>query len=274
MRKGSLGMKMDQEGRGLPLGIASVVFFAYALCLSPCLLARAKGSTLAPQRHAARIPFVGCKSDGQMGPMKAPNGKAKLMPVLQGVARQLAYYKAAEGPGVLGPRGWYCFGTYGSSGEALYASPSPIDAATIFSPHWKGFTGGAIELASETGDTSGRFGVARVIARVFPAHRAFVRKVIKEGLEPSSAFPFGPYPRDKLNYKGPEIVEYQTPSGADGLGTSSWLRKNANPITGVAILVGETPDLLQLSVRLPTNLTNSTPSIIRQVERDASRSGN
>jgi hypothetical protein len=67
------------------------------------------------------------------------------------------------------------------------------------------------------------------IARVFPAHRAFVRKVIAEGIEPTSDFPFGPYPNDKLTYKNKEMVEYETPAHKDGLGTQSRLQKSYWP---------------------------------------------
>jgi hypothetical protein len=252
-------------------GTASIIFLAYALFLPPCSAAQAKAPAQGTQRLATRVPFAGRKSDGQMGPEDAPDGKPRLLPIARGAASRLAFYKAAEGPGVLAPRGWNCFGTYGSAGTDLYISPSPIDSENFFSPTWKGFKGPAIELSSEVGDTSGRFGVARVIARVFPAHRAFVLRVIKEGLEPPSEFPFGPYPEDKLNYKSSEIVEYQTPAGADGLGTSSSLQKNADPISGVAILVGGTADLLQLSVRLPHNMSDLTQDIIHQVERDAAQ---
>jgi hypothetical protein len=35
-------------------------------------------------------------------------------------------------------------------------------------------------------------------------------KLIAEGIEPESDFPFGPYPKDKLIYKSEELVEYQT----------------------------------------------------------------
>jgi hypothetical protein len=186
-------------------------------------------------------------------------------------AQQLSYYKAEQGFGVLAPRSWYCFGTYGSSGSALYISPQPINTENLFSTGGSGFTGPVIEFAAEYGDTSGRFGVARIIARVFPAHRAFVRRVIAEGLEPASSFPFGPYPKDKLTYKSKEMVEFQTPPQTDGLGTQSKLQKGAYPINGVAVLVGQTPDLLLLSVRLSPDLTDLTSTIIQQAERNAAR---
>jgi len=68
------------------------------------------------------------------------------------------------------------------------------------------------------------------------------------------------------------VVEYKTPAQTDGLGTyNSTLKKNNNAIDGAAILVGPTPDLLLLSVRLPPELNGLASVIIRQIERDAER---
>jgi hypothetical protein len=200
---------------------------------------------------------------------RAPKGKSKVFSIGREKARRLAYYKAKEGVGVLAPRGWFCFGTYGSNGSSLYVGPQPMDADTLISSSWQGFAGPAVQMSVQSGGTSGRFGVARTIARVFPAHKAFVREVIAEGLEPASDFPFGPYPNDKLVYKNKEMVEYETPAHADGLGTASRLQKNGDAIRGVAILVGEDPDLLSLSVRLPHEMDDLTPVIIQQVELEA-----
>lgn len=188
-------------------------------------------------------------------------------------AQQLAYYKAEEGLGVLAPRGWHCFGTYGSSGSSLYVSPQPINAAIVFS-NWKGFSGTVVQLTDEYGGTSGRFSVARTIARVFPSHIAFVHDVIANGFAQANDFPSGPYPKDDLVYKSKEIVEYQTPAQTDGLGTQSMLQKNVDPIRGVAILVGSDPDLVFLAARLPPDMTDLASVIIRQVEDDAAQSEN
>jgi hypothetical protein len=251
------------------LSVGSVIFFALAAYAQFSSSAQAIAAAASPQKLDAHIPFVGCKADGQAGPVNAPNGKSMVLPIAAEAAQRLAYYKSEQGIGVLAPRGWYCFGVYGSSGYSLYVSPQPITTANLFSTTWSGFTGPVIEIAGEDGDTSGRFGVARTIALVFPAHRAFVEKVIEEGIEPANSFPFGPYPKDKLIYRSKEMVEYQTPGDTDGLGTNSRLKKNADPISGVAVLMGQSPDLLLLSVRLSPNLADLTSNIVQQVERDA-----
>jgi hypothetical protein len=221
----------------------------------------------------ASVTFVGCEADGQIGPLSAPKGKNMVLPISASAARQLAYYKSEQGFGVLAPRGWFCFGVYGSSGYSLYVAPEKITSANLFSNTWSGFAGPVVELVGESGDTSGRFGVALAIARVFPAHKAFVENVVKAQLAQRTDFTFGPYSTDKLIHRSNEVVEYQTPANTEGLGTSQRLKKNTSPISGVAMLLGQAPDLVQVSVRLPSNLADLATPIIQQGERDAMSSG-
>jgi hypothetical protein len=247
----------------------SYLVLTFALCASAPFAQTKKPAT--PPKPSAQVPFVGCKSDGQVGPLDAPSGTTKAVSVSPELAQQLAYYKAEDGPGVLAPRGWNCFSTYGSSGSSLYVVPGPIDSNLVFSDNWKGFDGPAIQVSVSEGGTSGRFEVAETIARVFPAYRSFVSHVIAEGIEPATSFTFGPYPKDKLTYKGTKVVEYQTPPNTDGLGTNSMLVKDASPISGVAILEGVDINLIQLSSRLPPDSDNGASAIIQQVERDAAQ---
>jgi hypothetical protein len=219
---------------------------------------------------AVTIPFIGCKSDGQVGPLDAPTGQAQPTNLSSPDAQRLAYYKAENGIGVLAPRGWHCFSTYGSSGSNLFVSPEAIDAKKLLSTDWKGFTGPAIQISVADGGTSGRFQVAKVIARVFPDHRQFVRDVVAEGIEPATSFPLGPYPQDKLTYRSKSVVEFETPGNADGLGTASRLQASSIAIRGVAILLsGDETSLIQLSVRLPERDRDLAPAILQQVEREA-----
>jgi hypothetical protein len=192
------------------------------------------------------------------------------VPIDASAAQKLAYYKAQQSAGILAPRGWYCFGTYGSNGSNLFVTPQAVKTDDWLSATRRPLTGPVIQFSAISGETSGRFEAARIIARVFPAEKAFVESVIREGLEPASDFPFGPYPEDKLIYKGGRIVEYQTPPRSRGLGTMSWLQANDDPINGVAILLGETPDVAILNVRLPSSMSPLTPYIIHQFERDNS----
>jgi len=229
-------------------------------------------ASVTPRKIRSRVPFVGCASDGQLGPQPAPDGGSLLLPIPASAARQLAYYKMADGLSVLGPRGWHCFGAYGSDGEFLYVSSRPIARDDIFTDEHR-FAGTAIEIFDEYGGTSGRFGVAKIIARVFPAYREFTEKVIREDgdIEPASEFPFGPFPGDKLVYRSDELVEYETPPQTEGLGTTEKLEKNSEAIRGLEMLIGEMPepDLISLAVRLPRDRAGLAPIIIQQVEREA-----
>jgi hypothetical protein len=224
------------------------------------------------QKAMATVPFVGCASDGQVGPLKAPSGKSMVVAIPAQAAGRLAYYKAQYGPGVLAPRGWHCFSNYGSDGSNLFVSVDPIDTTALFSPDWKGFAGPVVQISISLGGTSGRFQVAKVIARVFPAYKSFAQNVIGEGIEPASGFPFGPYPADKLTYRGKNVVEFETPANSEGLGTDSRLLKNASPIGGVAIVSGEDTDLVQLSARVSGKDRDLVPFMIRQVESEEANS--
>lgn len=130
-------------------------------------------------------------------------------------------------------------------------------------------TGPAVEVVRRYGDTSGRFLVAKMIALVFPTHSPFLNDVIENFDMKRTDFPAGPYPTDTLTYRGNNVVEYTTPAQTEGLGTWSSLGKDGNPIQGSAILAGQTPDLILVSVRLPPDLVSLTAVIIRHFEGEA-----
>lgn len=111
----------------------------------------------------------------------------------------------------------------------------------------------------------GRYEVARVIARVFPARMSFVQHVI-DMFEGASDYTYAPFPKDKLIVQTDRLVEFRTPPHSQGLGTTNRLRANDDPINGVAILQGDTPDLLMLRVRLPRELRELTPVIVHQFQ--------
>ena len=259
---------MIQRMRLRQILVASVAVCALFLAAQLSLAQTKSGAEPTPATMV-EVPFVGCASDGQMGPLKAPKVKNRAFPIPPADAQRLAYYEAENGPGVLAPRGWHCFSTYGSNGSSLFVSSDPIDSEMLFSGKWKGFSGQAIQISFSFGDTSGRFEVAGVIARVFPAYKQFVGDVIAGGIRPASDFPFGPYPHDKLHYCAKNVVEFETPANTEGLGTNSLLQANASAILGVAIIAGGDKDLTQLSVRIPETDRNLLPYIIQQVEREA-----
>ena len=211
-----------------------------------------------------QVPFVGCASDGQAGPVAAPKGAPKSVAIDAAAARQLAYYQAQDSFGVLAPRGWNCLYIYGSSGSTLAVSPTALNRALDVR------LGGAGVVATlYIGGTSGRFDVAKYSARLFAKQeQKFIAGVIAEGIEPKQNFPSGPYPADKLAYKIPLLVEFETPGNKDGLGTSDRLQKNAQPVLGMATLKPDSngPDFFLLAVRLPANQAGLATAIITQAE--------
>lgn len=214
-----------------------------------------------------RAPFVGCPSDGQAGPVDPPTGKG---PIVKGAsATGLSYYRGTMGFGVLAPRGWHCFGVYGSSGDALLIAPWVIDSATAMQLSSHPRTGPLVAISLDYRDGSGRYGVAALVNRVFPAYRNSMKEVFEEFPDLNSPSTSGPYPADRLTYKSDNLVEYMTPGMARGLGLQLWLQADENPIQGVAMLTAQ--NAIVLSVRLPASLRHLAPTIIHQVELDAAK---
>lgn len=236
--------------------------------LVPALLAQRESTAAHPRQLT--VPFVGCVAQGQLENFKAPTGTPHLVGISAENAQKLAYYRAAIDLGVLAPRGWYCEGSSGSSGNALWLSPEPINRHV---PRWKGFSGPAIEIYRISSGASGMYDVAEILARVFREYKDQAAPVLALIERP---VPSGPYPNDALTYTNRSVVEFRTPPQAEGLGTHlTWLRKSNLPVSGAVIMlekpssVEELPDMLLLAVRLPPALQRLTPVIVRDAEREA-----
>jgi hypothetical protein len=255
--------------RGLAWGFFVSTTGAVASVLCGCAPAYGQSTATRPVKGVS-IPFVGCPSFGQVEVLEAPKGTSETVAIEAQDGKALAYYKSADGITVLAPRGWYCQGASGSGGAALFLGPKPVVHS---SSGWEGLGGAAIEVNDISGENSGRYEIAELVARVFPAYRSFARRV----WDFDSPLPSGPYPKDALVYRGKTVVDYRTPAQTEGLGNfHSWLGKNDLPIAGTAILlmepthhVGDVPHLLLLSVRFPPDLSRLVPTIVRYVEREA-----
>lgn len=210
---------------------------------------------------AAEVPFVGCTSDGQAGHRDGPTGSPVSVSISADTARQLGWYQVAFDVGVLAPRGWQCRGSYGSSGTGLVVRPH-LDDSRI-----------GVSLGLTYGFTSGRFSVAEIIARLFPSRLAWAERVRSEyGQAP---LPAGPYPADRLLYRDNSLVEYETPPGAEGLGTIPGLEKSDQPARGIVMLTdsrnGQPPNMVHLTMRLEREHAALGPVIIRETARWANR---
>jgi len=178
------------------------------------------------------------------------------LPIPASAAGRLAYYKAGVALGVLAPRGWYCFATYGSGGERLMVSPLPIDGNAVLTDRFDGLRGPAVVVDERYGGASDPF-ISEVITRNFRARR-----------------PMRSYPGDRLHHKGNTVVEYRTLPRSEGLGTlTRGIAANDRPIDGVAMLLEheEPLTLLLLAVRLPCELESLTRTIVAQVEARAAQ---
>lgn len=256
------------KGRTQRAGAFSLILIC--LCYLPVhLVAQSRNQSRRPETELLPVPFVGCSADGQTGPVPAPKGASKLVQTRAEIAQRLAFYKSEYTIGVLAPRDWHCVASYGSSGSTLLVTPQPIKASDLLSQNWSN-SGPSVLLRQVNGGTSGRFEVAQLIARVFPARKAFAQQVISEGLVPASDFPFGPFPNDKLSYNDDTSVEYETPPRSQGLGTVGGLRPGEYAVRGVALLDGERfPNLLILAVRLSSEMQALKSPIIDDLEMSA-----
>lgn len=248
--------------------LTGLVLIAVSIGLPAAALADKKIWISTPEHHIARIPVIGCPSEGDAGSSPAPPNSEKIIEIDQKLEHRFSFYKAATSPMVLAPQGWNCLGMYGANGSTLYIAPDPFSKEDLYAQNG-GFRGPAIEVSEIDGDTPGRFEVARVVARVFPAHKTFAQKIINEGVEPVGNFPFGPYPADQVTRKGDDLVEFQTPPDTEGLGTMGKLRTNKEPIDGTIILAGLLSDkMFRATVRLESKDKDLTPVIIKQFEKD------
>ena len=166
---------------------------------------------------------------------------------------------------MLAPRGWHCFGLYGSNGAILIVARQPLDGAALLAADAP-IEGPAIQLTTSDGGTSGRFAVADAIARLFPDHIGFVRRVAAEGI--ISEFPAGPYPDDSIERLSPTEVRYTTPGDRQGLGTENRFARGDEPVEGLVILQPDPEsgeyDLVKLDLLLPGELRSLVPAIIAE----------
>ena len=199
--------------------------------------------TLRKQLIEAEIPAIGRPLDGQAGPQDTPT-LPKTMRVLvpEGAASGLTYYSAFEGAGsgLVAPKGWDCFGTYGSAGSHLYITPNRLNTPILERPDKVG--GGPVIIDNHLiGGTSGRFPIAQLSARIFPLARAFVQRVRAMGLDDPKTYVFKPWPADRLNRLSDFVVSYVTPSNTDGVGTIFGPTPGPELISGLVFLRSLSP---------------------------------
>ncbi|HST37447.1 MAG TPA: hypothetical protein VLK25_12560 [Allosphingosinicella sp.] len=180
------------------------------------------------------------------------------------MAARLAFYSDGDA-GVLAPRGWHCVGISGSSGAALIVTPERRSATDVLHREHQ-YRGPGVQIVYHFGGTSGRFAVAKTIARVFPDHMSFARRVADnaalDGIE--FALPSGPYPDDVLRRVSAREVEFATPAGRTGLGTEDSMFAADMPISGIVTIEPEEDmNVLQLTHKLAPEDADLAPEIAR-----------
>ncbi|WP_147432434.1 hypothetical protein [Pararobbsia silviterrae] len=215
------------------------------------------GAALQASAQAVSVPFVGCASDGQLGHRPAPRA-SKTPQLPAAVASRLAWYSLGD-VGVLGPRGWTCFGYYGSAGTTLVVIADTSRKQALHSD--EGIRGDAIQWSTSYGQTSGRFEAAKIAARLFPERKAFVDTIIDEGVLPREAFDNTPFPHDRIRRFGSDQVSFETAPHENGLGTMSRLASSDDPIDGMASM-NDDNDVTLLVVRVDAALRDLVPAIL------------
>lgn len=201
--------------------------------------------TTAAPAPAGQVPFVGCATDGQMGLIDPPR-REEIDSIPATAAPGLAYY-ATRSTGTLAPAGWHCYAAHGSNGERLVVAPGPLDFDLVRGLE-VGLTGPVVEMDQEYGFTSGRYAIAAMVERHFPAHRDYVddvksMEVPLDTLEDSD---------DLVRPIGPDALAFRTHAGKEGLGTLNALAPDEAPIEGLVLLNPEEDLTMRtLSVRLP-----------------------
>jgi hypothetical protein len=206
------------------VAIAALVALAPALGLSGC--AR-------PEPVVVTVPFVGCPADGQLGPIAAPIGQPRTVSH-RPFDDEIAFYQGENAVGAFGPRGWDCQVAYGSGGSHLLITPAPFNPPKA---SWSKVSGPAVELGTDDGGTSGRFGVAIIGSRLFPRITApFIQRVVDEGVETAKDLSLPPFPADSISYLDSLAAEFTTPAHMAGIGTQWELDSTGGPIHGIAAL--------------------------------------
>jgi hypothetical protein len=234
------------------------------LCVAVLALLTA-GALAAP----VTVPFVGCASDGQQGAVAAPKGAPVAVDLDAKTASHLAFYKSQYDDGVLAPRGWHCANLEGSGGWFTIVALQPINPALLLRPDFRGVESPAVQISMSNGGTSGRFEVARLVARYFPAHHDVLQRVLDEGAVPAAEFPAGPFKADRFVSSRTDIAEYLTPAGTQGLGTASRLAPSALPVHAAAAVTGTGGELdgFVFAARLPEERDTLSPVLIGWAEQ-------
>jgi hypothetical protein len=213
--------------------------------------------------YGQTVPFVGCETLTQGRTDSAPAGSSFDLSAHPELAGQLAYYKALDGYGILGPRGWQCVAIAGVDSMRLLVMPE-IDRTKLADGTLK-ITGPAILAETDGGLCEVCVTVPRMAVRLFPSEREWGTSVLRDKGDPNIAK--GPYAADVIDRQDDKTTRFRTPENQDGFGTERFAR-GAQPINGLAMLLGGQSDGVLVQVRLPEAMRRLTTVILRQMQQE------
>jgi hypothetical protein len=233
-----------------------------ALGVTPCAFAGVP-ATIAGG-NLVDVPVANCTTDANVRFADTAPDKHDRIRAPASVATKLAYYRS-EFLSILAPRGWHCVTYWNSSGISLAVTPQ-----TSSSPNETDSPFVQIYYAMGDSNFSQHDVIARVAARFFPSHRAYVKSVIAENHENSGDtsydIPFGPAPAMRITYRSASLVEYVLAAGPAGdddwLFAGGTMSKSSFPVYGAAFLAPDDSYAEVVIVRLPNELKVLAPSII------------
>lgn len=170
------------------------------------------------------IPFIGCPGSGISTPTEPPTGKPLKVNLPSNVTKNLSFY-VGEATGILAPRGWRCAGFDYNDGRILLVYPNN---AAINGPMIVDVYMGA------DGEQGARVTLAYICRYFSKLHyNNSQQNVCASGSSAESQgggfqgfhhlllVPLPKYTHDRLSYKNAYIMQYTTPAGTIGLGTSA-----------------------------------------------------
>jgi hypothetical protein len=214
--------------------------------LLPLLCLLASPALAAP---SATIPFIGCIEAGPTPndvTWTAPSGKPLATNLPPSVAAHLAVY-ASNWSAVLAPRGWACRSIVTPlKGVAMIVAPASADGADILN-------GPAVIAWNDESDAA----VTAYAGRYFPQHM--------QPLAAKQTIPAAPslaprYASDIIRYRGPLLLEYETPAHRAGLGSQASAQGVTPPalpsygLLALSSLPRGAGGIVNLTARLPPDL--------------------
>ncbi len=197
----------------------------------------------------ASVPLIGCPADGVGGPVKAPIAGTVAVTAPAEPAGRLAYYAAAfqtaTDHGVLAPLNWQCGAINTATGTTLYVAPEPVNLDKLL--HYQQTFSGPVVVLSVTQGT----GDGKAVVNEFVNNFLDKLPAPKDPTDPKPLQQFGTKQLEALLQPQITIREFEMPPDQDVPGLDNSVEPNQQPIQGVAIVVGPTPDLIVVETRLP-----------------------